>query len=77
LPPQVASRLFHPFVTTKEKGMGIGLSICSSIIEVHGGRIWSTPRRGGASFHFSAAAVRISLSALHTDFPLYRSSPLA
>ena len=57
LPPQVASRLFHPFVTTKEKGMGIGLSICSSIIEAHNGRIWATPREGGGTiFHFSLPA---------------------
>jgi two-component system sensor kinase FixL len=58
LPQEVSSRLFHPFVTTKEKGMGIGLSICRSIIEAHDGRIWATPNeKGGVSFHFRLLAM--------------------
>lgn len=52
LDPDVAARLFQPFVTAKQKGMGIGLTICQSIVQSHGGRIWTEPRRsGGTLFH--------------------------
>jgi len=54
LAPAVLSQLFQPFVTTKVGGMGVGLSICRSIVDAHGGRIWAEPNpRGGTSFTFT------------------------
>jgi len=52
--PQVMDRLFDSFYTTKDDGMGIGLSVSRSIIASHRGRLWATPNEGpGATFSFS------------------------
>jgi signal transduction histidine kinase len=61
--PEDADRLFNAFFTTKSSGMGIGLSICRSIIEAHGGRVWAEPNLPhGAIFSFTVP--------LHQEDPL-------
>ena len=58
LAPAMLERVFESFYTTKSSGLGLGLSICRSIIEAHGGRLWASanvPR--GAIFQFTLPVI--------------------
>ena len=51
--PDDVERIFEPFVTTKPQGMGLGLAVCRTIIQAHGGRLWAANNADrGATFHF-------------------------
>ncbi len=57
--PEILPRLFDPFVTSKANGMGVGLSICKTIIEAHGGKMWVEPNPvGGTVFRFTLMAAK-------------------
>ncbi|MET3826220.1 signal transduction histidine kinase [Sphingomonas sp. PvP055] len=53
LNPAIVANMFGAFASTKRDGMGLGLSICRTIIEAHGGRIWAESRPVGTAFHFT------------------------
>lgn len=54
LTPAVETHLFETFFTTKPQGLGLGLSICRTIVESHGGRLWATNEaEGGLTMHFT------------------------
>ena len=57
IPPEVAQRLFTPFFTTRSEGMGLGLSLCRTVVEQHGGALDFEPRPGGGTvFRFTLPA---------------------
>ena len=54
VPEEASARIFSPFFSTRSGGMGVGLGICRSIIELHRGRLWFTPgEAGGSVFHIA------------------------
>jgi signal transduction histidine kinase len=63
LDPEKVDRVFDAFFTTKPEGMGMGLSICRSIIEAHGGRLWASPNSPhGSVFQFTMPVVTKGIS---------------
>lgn len=58
LSEKIRAGLFEPFVTTKPDGVGLGLAICRTIVENHGGRLWFEPTRRGAAFRFAVPMAR-------------------
>jgi len=59
IPPESLPRIFNAFFTTRSSGMGMGLAICKSIVEAHGGQIWASNNvEGGSTFGFSLPPLR-------------------
>jgi nitrogen-specific signal transduction histidine kinase len=60
IPADILPQLFNPFFTTKENGLGMGLSICRSIIDFHDGRIWAASAPGKGSSFLFALPIRVA-----------------
>jgi two-component system sensor kinase FixL len=68
IPEKKLEQVFERFFTTKKKGMGLGLSVCRTIIDAHRGKIWATNNGGcGATFHFSLPIIGAGKEAVTTD----------
>jgi signal transduction histidine kinase len=63
LNPENVARVFDAFYTTKPQGMGMGLAICRSIVEAHGGKLWATANEErGATFQFTLPTGDVEVS---------------
>ena len=68
IPAEVGQKLFTPFFTTREEGMGLGLSLCRTVIEQHGGAIdFETPPGGGTVFRFTLPLAASAASAARAE----------
>jgi len=68
IPEEKMQQVFERFFTTKKEGMGLGLSVCRTIIDAHRGKIWATNNAGcGATFHFRLPIVGVGKQAVITD----------
>jgi len=68
IPGEKMEQVFERFFTTKKEGMGLGLSVCRTIIDAHRGKIWATNNAGcGATFHFSLPIVGAGKEAVITE----------
>jgi len=80
VPSHVLDGKFTPFVTTKAQGLGIGLTVCSSIVEAHGGRLRVTNKPGGGAiftFNLPASATQVSDRGFMNSTPASGSQPPA
>jgi two-component system sensor kinase FixL len=61
-PPDRVANPFLPFSSSKKEGLGIGLPLCRSLIEAHGGRIWLDVDSPGAAIHFTLPIAKLSVT---------------